>query len=127
MAQHENYGINRKKLLSQRWAYYITLIVWPLYLLIIPVVWQWQPLLAIIFIIFPGAYLYTWLAFLVHESWHHYVPGISHKLFYTVFSYFLLTDPQFYHLVHGSHHSKVNSWDDIELHPFGYIHNSKRR
>jgi fatty acid desaturase len=35
----------------------------------------------------------------------------------------LLTDPQLYRLVHGHHHSKVNTWDDTELHPLGKINN----
>jgi len=33
----------------------------------------------------------------------------------------LLTDPQLYKMLHGSHHMNVNSWEDRELHPLGKI------
>ena len=123
MNKHENYSINKEELLSQRWFYYVAMTGWLAYMLILPWMWQWHPLAAIIAIIFSGVYFYTWIAFLMHESWHHYVPGVPHKVFYTLFSWFILTDPQLYRIIHGVHHSQVNSWDDIEFYPFGYIRN----
>ncbi|MBC2579208.1 hypothetical protein HGI79_02595 [Clostridium sp. DJ247] len=69
----------------------------------------------------------TWLGFLMHECWHKYVPEINNKVFYRIFSWCLLNDPQVYNLVHGIHHSKVNSWEDIEFHPLGKIKNSLLR
>ena len=48
-------------------------------------------------------------------------------IFYNVFSYISLTDPQIYTLVHGFHHSKVNTWDDTEFHPLGKIKNVSLR
>jgi len=61
------------------------------------------------------------MGFLMHECWHHYVPNVPNNFLYRIFSWLLLTDPQVYHLLHGSHHSQVNSWADLEFHPFGEI------
>ncbi len=71
--------------------------------------------------VFPGVYLFTGLGFLMHECWHKYVPAIPHGFFYRAFSWMLVTDPQIYRLLHGSHHAQVNSWADAEFHPFGQI------
>jgi fatty acid desaturase len=49
------------------------------------------------------------------------VPGINNGFFYYVFSIMLYTDPQVYRILHGFHHSMVNTYDDTEFHPFGRI------
>jgi fatty acid desaturase len=59
----------------------------------------------------------------MHECWHKYVPGVNNGFFYYAFSIMLLTDPQAYRLLHGFHHSLVNTYDDAEFHPFGRINN----
>ncbi len=108
---------------KQAWKFYFVVIAWPLYIFILPSVYDKSKILALLFIIFPGVYLFTWLACLMHECWHKYVPNIPNNFFYYLFSYMLITDPQIYKLIHGYHHSKVNTWDDTEFHPLGEIKN----
>ncbi len=75
------------------------------------------------FFVFPGVYIFTWIAFLFHETWHKYVPNIPNEKLYTLYGWALFTDPQMYRLVHGTHHSQVNSYNDMEFHPLGEIKN----
>jgi fatty acid desaturase len=114
-------SIGPPRLGRQAWKFWFCLVSWPLYLLVIPWLfhlWGWWSLL---FMIFPGVWLFTWVGLLMHEAWHRYVPGLPHHFFYYAFGFMLLTDPQIYRLVHGSHHADVNSWDDAEFHPLGRI------
>ena len=71
--------------------------------------------------IFPGAWLFAWVAYLMHESWHKYVPSVPSDLFYYLFAFMLITDPQIYRLAHGDHHGEVHTWKDMEFHPWGKI------
>jgi fatty acid desaturase len=73
--------------------------------------------------LFPGVFLFTWAGFLMHECWHKYVPNIPNRLYFNLFSWMLITDPQVYRLVHGDHHAEVNTYRDIEFHPLGRINN----
>ncbi len=118
-----NGAISKKMIRSQAWKFYFLVVAWPLYLLILPYVYGRFRLLWLVFMLFPGVYLFTWLLCLMHECWHKYTPNIPNDIFYNIFSYMLLTDPQLYRLVHGHHHSKVNTWDDTEFHPLGKINN----
>jgi len=120
--------ISETELSQQSWKFYFAAIAWPLYVFIVPFVYAktgWG--ISVLFMIFPGAYLYVWMACLMHECWHKYVAVIDNKTFYNLFSYMLFTDPQIYRLVHGNHHSRVNTWEDTEFHPFGKIENSYLR
>lgn len=113
--------ITEKELRRQVPIYYFVMIAWPVYVLMLPVVYSRLGWISILFMVFPGAYLYVWMGLLMHECWHKYVPGIKHSFFYNLYSFMLVTDPQIYKLVHGHHHSKVNTWQDTEFHPFGKI------
>ncbi|AGK95152.1 fatty acid desaturase [Clostridium pasteurianum] len=119
--------ISKNKICREKWKFYFVLLAWPLYLFLMPMAYKYIGYFSVIIMIFPGAYLFTWLGFLMHECWHKYVPEINNKVFYKVFSWFLLNDPQTYNLIHGIHHSKVNSWEDIEFHPLGKIKNTLLR
>lgn len=118
-----NETISKEMIRSQGWKFYFLVVAWPLYLFILPYVYARFNMLSILFMLFPGAYLFSWLLCLMHECWHKYTPNIPNGIFYNTFSYMLLTDPQLYRLVHGRHHSKVNTWDDTEFHPLGKIDN----
>lgn len=122
MAEYKDI-ISEKMIRSQAWKYYFLVVAWPLYLFVLPYVYARFKLLSFVFMLFPGVYLFTWLLCLMHECWHKYTPGIANDQLYDVFSYMLLTDPQLYRLVHGHHHSKVNTWEDTEFHPLGKIDN----
>lgn len=119
--------IPKEKIYNEQWKFYFMLVIWPLYLFFMPLSYKYIGYFSIIIIIFPGVYLFTWLGFLMHECWHKYVPTINNKIFYNIFSWYLLNDPQTYNLIHGIHHSKVNSWDDIEFYPLGKIKNPSLR
>jgi len=71
--------------------------------------------------IFPGLYIFTWVGYLMHESWHKYVPNVDNRFFYNLFALMLLSDPQLYNLVHSTHHGQVNTYEDAEFHPLGKI------
>ena len=111
----------------QAWKYWLAMAAWPVFLILLPLVYGKNQLAATIFIIFPGIWLFTWLVFLMHEAWHKYVPGLPNRGMFHVFGWMLLMDPQVFHLAHTSHHKDVNSYRDIEFYPFGRIHNRNIR
>lgn len=113
--------IDSKEVRSQAWKFYFILGLWPAYLIFIPKFYELYGVYALGAAIFPGIYLFTWLGYLMHETWHKYVPTVPNALLYNLYSWMLLTDPQLYRLVHGHHHSKVNSYEDTEFHPLGEI------
>jgi fatty acid desaturase len=105
----------------QAWKFYVAVVTWPLYLLLLPGVWARLGLFSLLFMVFPGLYLFTWVGYSMHECWHKYVPNVPNALLYNLYSWELLTDPQLYRLTHGLHHSQVNTYDDMEFHPLGRI------
>jgi fatty acid desaturase len=116
-------SIGAEEIRRQGFKFYLVLLAWPTYLFLIPWACHQFGYPALVLILFPGIYLFTWVAFLMHECWHKYVPQLPNKLFYLLFSWMLLTDHQIYRLVHGHHHSEVNTWEDREFHPLGEIKN----
>lgn len=119
--------IGAADLAAQRWKFWAALALWPLFLVTLPVAWERHPLLGLGYTLFPGVYLFTWLGYLMHESWHRYVPGLPHALLFRLYAWMLLTDPQVYRIAHASHHRDVNSYGDLELYPFGRIEPAWRR
>jgi hypothetical protein len=101
--------------------YYLVLLLWPVYLLFLPPVFEYGGWLVIPYLVFPGLYIFTWLGYLMHESWHKYVPHVNHRFFYNAFALMILSDPQLYQMTHGWHHSKVHTFEDAEFHPMGEI------
>ena len=120
--ENTNY-ISKDMIVRQSWKYYFAAVAWPLYLLVLPFVFSKLGYFSILFMIFPGVFLFTWVGFLMHESWHKYVPNVANNFFYYLYSWMLLTDPQIYKMLHGGHHMNVNSWEDKEFHPLGKIDN----
>ena len=102
---------------------YLAAIILPLYLFCLPFVFVRSVMLSIVLMLTLGVYLSTWVACLIHECWHKYIPAVPNDFFYNLFSYMLVLDPQIYRVVHGHHHSKVNTWEDVEFHPLGKIRN----
>ncbi len=119
--------ITDKMVRRQAPKYYIAAIAWPVYLFLLPLAWNRLGPISLLLMVFPGAWLYVWMGCLMHESWHKYVPNVPNTFFYDLFSYMLVTDPQVYRILHGYHHSKVNTWEDTEFHPFGKITNTRLR
>jgi fatty acid desaturase len=115
--------ITEKIIEAQAWKFYFVLFSWPVYLFLMPLGFAMFGNWAVIFIIFPGIWLYTWLGYLMHETWHKYVPNIPNRILYRIFCWMMVTDPQIYDVLHWYHHSQVNSWKDAEFHPLGRIEN----
>lgn len=113
--------ISEARLRSQARYYYAVLILWPTYLFLLPAVWVYTGWGVALYLVFPGIYLFTWLGYLMHESWHKYVPNVKNRFFYNAFALMLLSDPQLYHMIHGVHHSQVHTYQDAEFHPLGEI------
>lgn len=105
----------------QAWRYHLVLIAWPLYLMVAPGVIHACGPWGLLLIAVPGAFLFNCLCLLHHESWHRYVPGFPNQVFFHVSGWMLFCDPQLFRLIHGHHHTRVSSWRDVEVHPFGYI------
>ncbi len=101
--------------------YYLVLILWPVYLFLLPAVFVYGRWWVLLFMIFPGLYLFTWVGYLMHESWHRYVPTVNNQFFYKVFALMILTDPQLYSMIHSTHHVQIHTYQDAEFHPLGDI------
>ena len=78
----------------QSWKYYFITAAWPLYLLVLPLVFSNLGFASVLFMIFPGVFLFTWVGYLMHESWHKYVPNVLNVFFFNVLSWMLLTEPR---------------------------------
>jgi hypothetical protein len=115
--------VSEARIQKEAVKYYLVLLLWPAYLFFLPAVFARWGALTAVYMIFPGVYLFTWVGFLMHESWHKYVPNIPNGFFYNAFALMLLSDPQLYRLAHGYHHSKVHTHEDAEFHPAGRIRN----
>ena len=113
--------VTEKEIRSQAWKFYFILFAWPVYMVTVPFVFDRVGWWSLLYMIFPGLYLFTWLGYLMHETWHKYVPNINNAVLYNVLSWMLITDPQIYKILHGFHHSQVNTWNDNEFHPLGEI------
>ena len=116
-------AIPARRVLAQRWKFIFVLLAWPAWLFALPLIWSWIGAWTLLLLVFPGIFLFTWTGYLMHESWHKYVPKWHHAFFYNVFAFMLLTDPQIYSMLHGAHHAQVNTWKDVEFHPLGRIAN----
>jgi fatty acid desaturase len=113
--------ITEERVRAQAWKYYFVLLAWPAYLFVLPAVYARAGWWSAAYMVFPGVYLFTWTGYLMHETWHKYVPNVPNGLFYNLYSWMLVTDPQVYRALHGYHHSAVHTWDDTEFHPLGEI------
>jgi hypothetical protein len=120
---NQNEYISDSVVKNQKWKFILVAVLWPAFLFGLPAAWSFIGAWAILLVIFPGLYLFTWCGYLMHESWHKYVPGLPYGIFYNLFAIMLFTDPQVYGLIHGFHHSQVNTYDDTEFHPVGRIKN----
>jgi hypothetical protein len=101
--------------------YYLVLIIWPVYLFFLPAVLAYGGWWVLLYIFFPGLYLFTWLGYLMHESWHKFIPNVNNRFFYNTFAFMILSDPQLYFMIHSSHHGQVHTYKDMEFHPLGEI------
>ena len=113
--------ISEARVRKQSFYYYLVLVLWPVYLFILPAVLVYGGWWVLFYLIFPGLYLFTWLGYLMHESWHKFVPTVNNRFFYHTFAFMILSDPQLYFIVHGWHHSQVHTYQDAEFHPLGEI------
>lgn len=114
-------GITEARVRQQAIFFYAVLILWPVYLFLLPKVFISIGGWVILYLIFPGLYLFTWLGYLMHESWHKYVPNVNLGFFYNTFALMILSDPQLYSMLHSTHHGQVNTFNDAEFHPVGEI------
>ncbi len=103
--------ISKEAIQRQAWKFYLVTAAWPAYLFVLPFFYARFGPASVVFMLFPGVYLFIWMQCLMHECWHKYVPSVNIRFFYDLFSYMSLADPQIYRLLHSYHHSKVNTWD----------------
>ncbi|MGB3508102.1 MAG: fatty acid desaturase [Microcoleaceae cyanobacterium] len=115
--------INWQRYYEQGTIIYLVLLCWFLYLLVVPYIYSINKVFGIVFVLFPGVYLLSLIALFMHESWHGYFQGIPNRTLFFILSWIVFTDPQIFDLVHPSHHNKVNTYEDLEFHPFGKINN----
>jgi hypothetical protein len=113
--------VNKAVVEGQAWKFHFAPAAWIGFLFILPAVYHASAAAGFAIIVFPGVYLFAWIGFLMHETWHRYVRGIPNNAVYTVLAVILVSDPQIYRLVHGHHHAGVHTWEDMEFHPLGEI------
>lgn len=113
--------ITAEEIKGLAWRFYFALIAWPVYLFFLPAVYARWGAFSFLFMIFPGLYLFTWVGYCMHECWHKFVPNLPNGALYNLFAWMLISDPQLYRLLHGHHHSEVNTYEDREFHPLGEI------
>ncbi len=111
----------------QSGKFYFALLAWPLFLLLLPWAYARWGAWSLLLMLFPGTYLFTWVGYCMHECWHKYLPNLPNGLLYQLYAWMLISDPQVYRLLHGHHHSEVNTYEDREFHPLGEIKNSAWR
>jgi fatty acid desaturase len=108
---------------GEAWKFYFAPAAWLLYLILLPAIaWRGGAGAHIAALPF-GGYLFAWMGYLMHECWHRYVHAVPSKVFCSLFALMIVTDPQIYRMLHGYHHTRVNTWEDTEFHPFGPIQN----
>lgn len=122
-----DYSIAESKLSRQVLKLYLVFLLWPIYLFLLPGAWSVSHWLALALMVFPGVYLYCWLGVLMHECSHRYFPGVNNDLYYNILSVMLCMDPQVFRLTHATHHTKVNTYEDLQIHPLGRISNRPLR
>lgn len=112
---------------EQVWKFYIAIPLWLLYFFLLPYIYTTSKFIFIILSFTLGNYLFFWLGYLYHETWHEYVKVLPNKKLYYLYGILLFSDPQLYRLVHGSHHANVHTYQDLEFYPLGKIRNKKLR
>ena len=75
--------------------FYLVLFLWPAYLFFLPLMVKRFGFFSFPYFIFPGTYLFTWVGYLMHESWHKYVPNVNNRFFYNAFAIMLLASSGF--------------------------------
>ncbi len=113
--------ISEKKIKGESWKFYLIIPMWLLYFFFIPKIYITSKVRFALYIFFLGNFLFSWLGYLFHETWYEYLPNIPNKILYYIYGLLLFSDPQFYRLVHGSHHAKTHTYEDIEFYPIGEI------
>ena len=101
----------------------LSIVLWSVYIWILPWVFNINPLLAGFMVLFIGVFLYSWLANYMHDLYHRYLPDFKGGVLFHVFGVFLFMDPQVFKIAHQSHHAKVHTYEDLEFFPLGEIKN----
>lgn len=99
----------------------------PVYCTIAPLMWTYSYIYGLVFLIFPGLYFYTYMAFVIHESHHRYFKGHPNNLIFRIALMYAYGDPQVYSIVHPLHHKYVHTDKDLEINPLGKIKSKKLR
>lgn len=100
---------------------------WITYLIAASILAVHHPLCAALAVLTVGGYLFTGLAYMRHELWHNYFPGIPNPLAYRIVSWVLFSDPQVYALCHATHHKHVHTDRDLEFFCESYATDRARR
>lgn len=116
--------ITNKMVRYQSYKFYLAPLLFFSYVAIFPYCYEHLSFgYSLIIAVFPGALLYSWICFLLHESWHKYVPNVPNQFLFNLYSWLLAADPQIYRIAHGTHHAHTHTWHDLEFYPIGKITN----
>ncbi|UUV18354.1 fatty acid desaturase [Fusobacteria bacterium ZRK30] len=113
--------VSKEKLEKEAWKFYLVIPLWLVYFFFLPKIYSSHKIIFFLYIFFIGNFLFCLLGYLFHETWHEYLSNIDNKKLYYIYGILIFMDPQIYRIVHGSHHSKVHTYDDIEFYPIGEI------
>lgn len=113
---------------SQTYKFYLVPLLFSVYIIVFPYCYQQLNfILSFILLVFPGAFIYSWICYLIHETWHKYLTNIPNFFLFNLYSWLLASDPQIYRICHGTHHTHTHTWDDMEFYPLGNIKNKYLR
>ncbi len=101
----------------------LCIVSWGCYFFVLPYVWGLHLGLGILFLIFPGIYVSNLLIYFQHECWHRYFDTKYNRALFIILCTILFVQPHLYDIGHRSHHSRVNTYGDLELYPIGEIKN----
>lgn len=115
--------IDQNKINAEAWKFYIAIPLWILYFISLPYVFDLSKPFFFIYVFTIGNFLFCWLGYLFHETWHEYIPVVPNKTLYYIYGLLLFSDPQIYRITHGSHHAKAHTYEDLEFYPIGELKN----
>lgn len=78
---------------SEKCKFYLIIPLWICYFLLLPKIYLFSKIVFFLYIFLIGNFLFCWLGFLFHETWHEYIPNIKNKTLYYIYGILLLTDP----------------------------------
>lgn len=117
---------NTKLVNKQAVKIFTTLVAWVVYLFLLPYVYASINIFQ--------SFLCFFQEFIFYVYQHSLCMNVGMNIylastisFYLILSWLIFIEPQTFDIVHPSHHTQVNTYNDMEFHPLGEIKNKLLR